>query len=126
MNKSQFDLKPELVEYEGQVARINYDVEEKEITIEPTHEGEESGETRTVYMAYVTRLNQPLSYERIVSAIVEDGYPADKMQAVVNNYLLNPSDADITAAFNTMQDWRKMAKQIGRKITGITPENDDL
>lgn len=51
-------------------------------------------------------------YDSIVSAIVNAHYPRDRMDAVVNNYLLAPSDPDIKAEFDEMQALRAKAKAI--------------
>lgn len=60
------------------------------------------------------------TYDAIVDALVTAEYPAAKMQAVVNNYLSSPDDADIKAEFDQMQAWRKEAKRIAREaIDGV-------
>lgn len=115
--KSTFDIKPDLVAEEGNVIRINYEVEEVEETFDPMHEDEEST-TRTVYKAYVTRLERPATYERIVSAIVNDGYSTDEMQAIINNHLLDSGNEDTEAEFQTMQEWRTLAKTVAREVVG--------
>lgn len=56
------------------------------------------------------------NYEAIVSALVNEIYPNDKMQAVINNYLLEPEDADIKKEFLQMQDWRKESKEIAKRL----------
>lgn len=55
------------------------------------------------------------SYDAIVDALVTAEYPASKMQAVINNYLDSPKDADIKAEYTAMQEWRKEAKRIARE-----------
>lgn len=122
MKKSVFDERPELVTGEGEKVRLNYEVEEKEISVET--EGSKKAVKRTVYEAYVTRLARPLTYERAVSAIVDDGYPADKMQAVVNNYLLDPADESAKAEMEAMQTWRALAKRVAKEALGITSSED--
>ena len=37
------------------------------------------------------------------------------MQAVINNYLLDPEDEAVVKEFNTMQAWRKKAKEIAKE-----------
>ena len=114
MKKSTFDTKPELTVEEGKVLRINYGVEEKETTIPAM--GEEESVARTVYEAYVTRASLPVTYDSVVQAIVEDAYPSDRMQAVVNNYLHDSSDEENLAEYNAMQEWRQYAKDIARAV----------
>ena len=122
MKKSVFDERPELVTGEGEKVRLSYEVEEKEISVET--ESSKKAVKRTVYEAYVTRLARPLTYERAVSAIVDDGYPADKMQAVVNNYLLDPADESAKAEMEAMQSWRALAKRVAKEAVGMTSSED--
>lgn len=121
MKKSVFDERPELVVGEGGKVRLNYEVEQKEISVES--DGKKVVK-RAVYEAYVTRLERPLTYERAVSAIIDDGYPADKMQAVVNNYLLDPTDASAKAEMEAMQSWRALAKKVAKEAVGETSGTD--
>ncbi len=65
-----------------------------------------------------TFLNIPISnlnYENLVSMLISRKYNADKMQAVINNYLLDNDEPSITE-FNEMQDWRKISKTIAKDI----------
>ena len=55
-------------------------------------------------------------YDTIVSALVNEIYPSDRMQAVQNNYLANPDDKDIKAEFDEMQEWRNMAKKTAKYL----------
>lgn len=55
------------------------------------------------------------TYSGIVDALVQYKYPIDKMQAVINNYLLDPNDAYAIDEFNKMQAWRKEAKEIAKE-----------
>lgn len=54
-------------------------------------------------------------YAGVVDALVQYKYPIDKMQAVINNYLLDPEDAYAVDEFNKMQAWRKEAKEIAKE-----------
>lgn len=54
-------------------------------------------------------------YSGVVDALVQYKYPIDKMQAVINNYLLDPEDAYAIGEFNKMQAWRKEAKEIAKE-----------
>lgn len=60
------------------------------------------------------------TYDAIVSAIVSERYPADRMQAVVNNYLATPGDAEIKAEMDEMQQWRVLAKKIAKEALHLT------
>ena len=50
------------------------------------------------------------SRDAIISAIVRLRYPEDRMEAVINNYLLNQEDNEASEEFADMQNWRKFAK----------------
>ena len=54
-------------------------------------------------------------YGGIIDALVTYKYPNDKMQSVINNYLLDPTDETIVKEFNEMQAWRKEAKEIAKQ-----------
>lgn len=54
-------------------------------------------------------------YGGIIDALVTYKYPNDKMQSVINNYLLDPEDAYAIDEFNKMQAWRKEAKEIAKE-----------
>lgn len=56
------------------------------------------------------------TYDRIVNALISYKYPADKMQAVINNYLLEPDNESHKNDFIVMQDWRKFAKEYAKEI----------
>lgn len=55
-------------------------------------------------------------YGGIVDALVSHKYPIDKMQAVINNYLLEPENEEFVTEFNNMQAWRKEAKEIAKEV----------
>ena len=64
------------------------------------------------------QVNVPIekwNYSGIVDALVQHKYPIDKMQAVINNYLLEPENEEFVTAFNEMQSWRKEAKEIAKE-----------
>lgn len=64
------------------------------------------------------QVNVPINkwnYSGVVDALVQFKYPIDKMQAVINNYLLDPNDAYAIEEFNKMQAWRKKAKEIAKE-----------
>ena len=46
------------------------------------------------------------NYSGVVDALVQYKYPIDKMQAVINNYLLDATDAYAIEEFNKMQAWK--------------------
>ena len=125
MNKSQFDSKPSTLINEGRTLLLAFGVEEKQVVAQ-TSTSEESteaaAETKTVYEAYSVRVSQPISRESIISTIVESAYPQDKMQAIINNHLINlattqdggtldDDEQEHEAEYKAMQEWRTLAKQ---------------
>lgn len=56
------------------------------------------------------------NYNGIVDALVSYKYPTDKMQAIINNYLLEPEDETVLSEFMTMQSWRSESKKIAKEI----------
>lgn len=119
--KSVFSVRPQLVEMEGKEVRVNFDTVAEMVSVS-TGEGDsgERAEQQEVYEAYVVRVEQPLGYDKVVSAIVSAAYPSDKMQAIINNHLLDSEDDDDyeahTEEFEAMQQWRKHAKEVAREV----------
>lgn len=65
------------------------------------------------------QVNVPINkwnYSGVVDALVQYKYPIDKMQAVINNYLLDATDDYAIDEFNKMQAWRKEAKEIAKEV----------
>lgn len=114
MKKITFDNEPLLVVYEGSTVRINFDVEQSTESV-PSMDGGEDTE-RTVYNACVVRISQPISRDKVIDAIISADYPNDKMQAIVNNYLLNTKDAEHKSEFDAMQVWRAHAKEVAYSV----------
>ena len=127
IKKSTFDYLPGLIEYEGNVVRINFDVEQIELANNmDSNEGKKS--SRKAYTAHVVRINQPVSRDKVIDAIVSEAYPTDKMQAIINNHFVNLGvvadggmlkDADELAheeEYVAMQEWRKKAKSVASDV----------
>lgn len=57
------------------------------------------------------------NYENAVDALITHKYPNDKMQAVINNYLLDPTDTEALTDFTEMQEYRKYCKELAKKLT---------
>ena len=93
----------EITHYCGQrQRRINYDVEE-------LGEGDYSYRYKQA-----TLPPGEWNYNSIVNAIVSAEYPSDKMQAVVNNYLLDAEKGK--EEFEQMQNCRAKAKAIAKQL----------
>ena len=56
------------------------------------------------------------TYDKIVDAMVSFKYPIDKMQAIINNYLLDQNDVEAKNDFVEMQSWRKYSKDYAKEI----------
>ncbi len=72
----------------------------------------------------VTLMPGHWTYDDIVAAVVTAEYPGDRMQAVVNNYLLDPSNEDTKAEFDEMQQWRAKAKSLAKECLALFPEGE--
>ena len=126
IRKSTFDDLPSLIEYEGNVVRINFDVEQIELVNNmDSNEGKKA--SRKAYAAHVVRISQPVSRDKVIDAIVTSVYPTDKMQAIINNHFANIGvvadggtlDADELAheeEYVAMQEWRKKAKSVASDV----------
>ena len=57
-----------------------------------------------------------LKYDYLVSLIIGLKYNNDKIQAIINNYLLDSDDETSIKEFNEMQEWRKISKQLAKDI----------
>lgn len=62
------------------------------------------------------------NYDAIVSALVTAEYPRDKMDAIVNNYLADPTNDNAVEEMLEMQNWRKAAKVIAKEMLELEPE----
>ena len=122
--KSIFDNAPKTVEREGKNIRINFDVDVAELPSGGTYNEDAK---RTAFSAYVVRVEQPLERDKVIDAIVSAAYPSDKMQAIINNHLVNLAtladggklDEDELAheeEYNAMQEWRKKAKSVAGDV----------
>ena len=56
------------------------------------------------------------NYGGLVAELVGINYSDSEMTAVINNYLLDPEDEEAKREFVEMQECRKKAKEIARKI----------
>lgn len=125
IRKSTFDYLPGLIEYEGNVVRINFDVEQIELANMDSNEGKKA--SRKAYAAHVVRIEQPMERGKVIDAIVTAVYPTDKMQAIINNHFANlakiadgkkldSDDEEHEAEYNAMQDWRTKAKRVASDV----------
>lgn len=54
--------------------------------------------------------------DQIISAVIRQDYPQDKMEACINNYLLDPTKEESKTAFEEMQEFRQAAKDFADSI----------
>lgn len=90
--------------------RINFNVQ---TLVEPDEQG------NTIMYDTMQIKQSQHSYGGIVSALIEAKYSSDEMWAIINNYLLNPTDPEIKGEFDTMQAWRVQAKAFAKSILNI-------
>lgn len=74
----------------------------------------ENGQKIFIYEAIRTPLYY--TYDLLVSLIIREKYSDDKMQAVINNFLLENDNTEHEEEFKQMQSWRKHAKEIAKQI----------
>lgn len=118
MKKFQFSERPGLVTNEGQDVLICFDVEEVEV-VQESMGGEGESISVPMFEAYAVRVDYPVTRSRVVDAIVTAAYPADVMQAVINNHLLGDGDAEHVAEFTAMQEWRTLAKSTADNVLQV-------
>ncbi len=126
IRKSTFDYSPNLIEYEGNTVRINFDVEQVELENGmDSNEGKKT--TRMAYAAHVVRIEQPVERDKVIDAIVTTVYPTDKMQAIINNHFANlakiadgekldADDEEHESEYEEMQSWRTKAKTVAKEV----------
>lgn len=104
---------PELINHEGNIVRIEFGYESVEVETQPMHEGEEP-QTKTEYVGYTVRVEQPLEYGKVVSAIVRAKYSSDEVEAIVLNH--GDGNAEHEAEYASLQQWRSEAKVIAKQV----------
>lgn len=60
----------------------------------------------------------------IIDTIIREKYSASQVEAIVNNYLADTTNEEYLKEFNDMQEWRKQAKSIAKKVNDFIQEND--
>lgn len=87
------------------VERRTYDSRKRQLTREEA----EAGELRVVMYPW------NWDYASVVAALVNARFDRDAMDAIVNNYLADPADAEHAAEMAEMQAWRAEAKAIATR-----------
>lgn len=75
--------------------------------------------------SYVTIdvLKYNYTYGGLVDTFIKMIYSDREMTAIINNYLLDPTDENIVKEFNEMQEVRKEAKTLAKEILEKYPLN---
>ena len=60
----------------------------------------------------------------IIDTIIRERYSASQVEAIVNSYLSDTTNEEYLKEFNDMQEWRKQAKSIAKKVNDFIQEND--
>lgn len=66
------------------------------------------------------------TYDTLVSALIRKRYDADKMEAIINNYLADKDDEVAKAEFEEMQNYRKEVKDFCKAVFEALKEEEVL
>ena len=105
-----------IVREEGDIVRVFFDIEK--LKAETSKNGEVIVPDGMCTMENVDVFGTR-TYDGIVNAIVCDHYPADKMQAIINNHLLESESKEHQAEFAEMQAWRVKAKSVAKEVVSM-------
>lgn len=104
----QSDLPMKLVTHCGTQDLICFNEEEVYI-------GE--GDEKVMKYEYdAVRIKFPYQKNELISAIITEQYPHDKMEAIMNNKLAGLVDEKHEKEFVAMQEWRANAKEIAKQV----------
>lgn len=113
-----------IVREEGDIIRVFFDIEKQKA--ETSKSGEVLVQEGMCSMENVDVCGTR-TYGGITDAIVCDHYPADKMQAIINNHFLNlakiadgkkldEDDIAHEAEYDAMQEWRVKSKSVAKEV----------
>lgn len=60
----------------------------------------------------------------IIETFIREKYSVSQVEAIVNNYLLDTTNKEYLKEFNDMQECRKEAKSIAKKIVTFIKDSD--
>lgn len=72
----------------------------------------------------IYNIENGINNANLISVIIREKYSASQVEAIVNNYLADTSNEEYLKEFNEMQEWRKEAKSIAKKVNDFIQEND--
>lgn len=107
--KHEFETRMPLVTYEKNDNLICFD--EEVITRQAQDE-----EPKTFYLYNTARVPVGADYPTIVTAIIRTKYTEDDVEAILLNGIDTPEHK---AEYDTLQAWRKTAKQIAHQVIGM-------
>ena len=105
-----------IVREEGDIVRVFFDIQKQKA--ETSKDGEVIVPDGMCTMENVDVFGTR-TYDGIVNAIVCDHYPAEKMQAIINNHLLEGESKEHEAEFAEMQAWRAKAKSVAKEVVSM-------
>lgn len=105
-----------IVREEGDIVRVFFDIQKQKA--ETSKDGEVIVPDGMCTMENVDVFGTR-TYDGIVNAIVCDHYPADKMQAIINNHMLESESKEHQAEFAEMQAWRVKAKRVAKEVVSM-------
>jgi len=120
-----------VVTVDGDYLKVAYDFARIEQSGDDSSEAMHMPVENSCMGDYIELYGGERSYDAIVSAIIEDKYPSDKMDAIRLNFELAQNGAVATievsdekcdeylAEYKAMQEWRIHAKEIARKAVEI-------
>ncbi len=126
---NQFKRVPDngiITQREGEILRVWFDIKEAEM---PKESDQPEGMTITEPQYVCQNVDvKGGSYGDIVSAIINDRYSADEVQALQANYMeAKDAGSDISdekryeylEEFETFQQWRKKAKEVAKEVLNL-------
>ena len=63
-------------------------------------------------------------YGIIVDKLIKEHYPNGQMEAILNNYLFDPTDSEFKAKFDKMQEFRNYAKELAKQAMQYVVDNN--
>lgn len=119
----------------GNYLQVAYDFVRIEQKSEDSNDGMHMMLENSCQGEYIELRGGIRSYDAIASAIIEDKYPSDKMDAIRLNFELAQNSAvasislddskrkEYIAEYKAMQEWRIHAKEIARKAVELINAN---
>lgn len=65
------------------------------------------------------------TYDTLVSALIRKRYDADKMEAIINNYLADKDDEGANTEFEEMQNYRQEVKDFCKAVFDALKEEEE-